>query len=551
MLPNALWLLMRLRLNGWMRRIGLNMSTTKGALLTIFSAMIILSWLISVFVSAFATPRHGMESELLQYVERFGPFGLLAYCMLMSVTAGGSSPVNFSLTEVQFLFSAPFTRRQLLAYKLISQFLLTLPFGLFMTFATRSMSGSILSAFVGVVLILMFLQLFGMSVNFMASTLGELTYSRTRKLVFGVGVFLLAVAVVEILRAQAAPASLLELMERIEQSPVVQTLLTPLRWFVRALTAQYVWPDLVQWSAVALTVNVSLLVLVFVLDASYLESAAVMSERRYERIQRARSGGIAGAAVRTGKVRYTLPTMPWLGGIGPIAWRQLVAAMRGYRPLLVFTFAFAAGILIPLIVSLTQENTDATLPWLLSGIGLFMSFVMSQLFAFDFRADVDRIEVLKTLPLPAWRIALGQMFTPVLFATIFQISLVGAVYALFGSIGVLFAAVMVLAPPLNLLMTGVDNLLFLLFPTRMVQSTPGDLSQAGRSMLQMFAKMAALVVGAGVPVLFGLGAFVALGENWIAAFAAAAVPCYAVSLAPIPLVASAFRRFDVSRDTPP
>jgi len=59
------------------------------------------------------------------------------------------------------------------------------------------------------------------------------------------------------------------------------------------------------------------------------------------------------------------------------------------------------------------------------------------------------------------------------------------------------------------------QLMFLMFPTRMAQATPGDLSQAGRHMLTMMAKMLALGVGLGIPAILGAIAH-AVTDSWVA-----------------------------------
>jgi len=315
------------------------------------------------------------------------------------------------------------------------------------------------------------------------------------------------------------------------------------------LTAR-TWLDTLQWTALAALVDGILLVVVFLLDAGYLEASAIASEKRYERLQRLRAGGMTGAArYGGGRPRFRIPLLPWLGGAGPIIWRQLVTATRGYRALtflLIFVLISCTG---PAIAFFSEGKADASVPWSLGATCLFMTMILNQFFAFDFRSDVDRIEVLKTLPIAAWRITVGQLVTPVLWTSLFQILLIGLLYAAFGRIGYLFLGVVLLSPPVNLLLTGVDNVLFLLFPTRM-QTNPGDFSQAGRQMLLMMARMAALGIGVGIPAAVGAILFFLTGQNWFIACGVGWLMCAALSCTPIPLVAWAFQRFDVAADTP-
>ena len=97
------------------------------------------------------------------------------------------------------------------------------------------------------------------------------------------------------------------------------------RWF----------PDLVGWGAGALAIDAGACsALVLKLDANYLESAATISQKVYERIRRSKQGGGIAMPVGAGAGRLRLPRLPWLAGAGPVAWRQLLIAIRTSRHLL-------------------------------------------------------------------------------------------------------------------------------------------------------------------------------------------------------------------------
>ncbi len=73
------------------------------------------------------------------------------------------------------------------------------------------------------------------------------------------------------------------------------------------------------------------------LDANYIESAATISQKVYERIRRTKQGGGVAMPVGARAGRLRLPPLPWLAGAGPIAWRQLLLAMRTSRHMLIIT----------------------------------------------------------------------------------------------------------------------------------------------------------------------------------------------------------------------
>src|SRR5258708_4184637 len=53
-------------------------------------------------------------------VRKLFPLWLLTICVLNLITSAGDRAIAFTLPEVNFLFPGPFTRRQLLGYKLLS-----------------------------------------------------------------------------------------------------------------------------------------------------------------------------------------------------------------------------------------------------------------------------------------------------------------------------------------------------------------------------------------------------------------------------------------------
>ena len=266
------------------------------------------------------------------------PLVLLGFCVMNLITTAGERAVAFSPAEVDFLFAGPFTRRQLLGYKLIKStfaaLLTSLMFSVFLLRYVRSW----LAGWVGVFLSLVFLQLLSMSIVFVGQTIGERAFTRGRKLfVLLVGV-MLAIALLPVLRHRdGAPhvAGFTDAAIAMRQTPIGRVIVAPFDVFGRVVGATSVWPEMVEWAGIAVLVNLGMLGVVMWLDAHYLEAAAATSQRMYENVRRVRrAGGIALRASR-GSGRLRLPTFPRLGGAGPIAWRQLSAALRQSRAVIV------------------------------------------------------------------------------------------------------------------------------------------------------------------------------------------------------------------------
>ena len=101
--------------------------------------------------------------------------------------------------------------------------------------------------------------------------------------------------------------------------------------------------DLLKWAGFAAALlNGGLLILVFLLDAHYIETAMAASERRYAKIKRVRAGAFLSMGVSKTS-NWHLPQLPWAGGAGPIAWRQLTNAARSSRGLLLLLLIVAVG----------------------------------------------------------------------------------------------------------------------------------------------------------------------------------------------------------------
>jgi hypothetical protein len=542
----ALGLLIRFQLRGWLRYLTRSMRTVKGALLALVGLAVLVPWIAAVIWA----PRQG-GGWAGHDLRDFGPAMLLLYCLMNVVFSSGERAIYFPPAEVNFLFPGPFSRRQLLAYKIVLTFLVSLPSAMFLSLTLHMYSSWFGALFTGILLAVLFMQLFTLTLNLLAISVGARLYTRGRKLALMAALVLGGVL---LWQAGGSPREWQgrEVLTNVLQTPAWKVVTWPLRSFFEAVMAERLWPDLVQWAAVGLLVNLGLVGVLFGLDADYLEASATASARIYARIQRLRRGGMgSGESLRRGgKVRVRLPMLPWLGGIGPLVWRQLTTALRGADRLLTLLIALSVIFLAPLLGGRREEQQSMFL--VIIPLALWLTLILTTLLPFDFRGDIDRLAFLKTLPLPVWRLTLGQLLAPVLLMTSLQ--LVGLVLVVCNSppsawlLPVCLASAFYL-PPINFLLFGLDNLLFLLFPTRLMAATPGDFQALGRNVLFMFAKTMMLLFVTMLAGAVGLVVYLLTEKSWLAVLAAwpVVVLCAAVL---VPLVAWAFTLFDVARDTP-
>jgi len=246
-------------------------------------------------------------------------------------------------------------------------------------------------------------------------------------------------------------------------------------------------------------------------------------------------------------VAWRAPQLPWLGGAGPIAWRQLTTAIRSIHGLFIFFLIILCVAAGPLLSKMQNSSEGTTI--VIAQIGFF-TILFTRMLAFDFRGDLDYMDWAKSLPLRPVAIALGQLAAPVLFMTAIHLLFLSAVAAFSQGSRMMLLAAMLFSPPLNFVLFGVDNLLFLLFPFRAVATTPGDMQHIGRTMVEFFAKMFVLALCCGTAAALGAAAYWITGGSWIAALALSWLGLLACGCLLVPCIAWAFRKFDVATDTP-
>ena len=349
----ALCLLMALQLWGWLRYVGRSLRTVKGLALALLGVAVFSPWLVTVALTPPAEGRADPES-----VRRYGPVLLLAFTVVSGVLAVTvQRAISFRPAEVNLLFPGPFTRRQLLAYKLTVSLATSLLASPLVALALRHHAPNLLSAWVGLVLMLAFLQLFATALALLASAVGVQAYNRSRKAVL-VCLVIAAVAAALWSGQEALVLGPRQVLDQVEQSPLWNALLAPFRWFVEAFLAERPWPDLAWKAGRGLAVNLALLAVIFTLDARYLEAAAAHSERTYAQLERLRAGGLLAVGLPgSGEARFSLPALPWWGGVGPLAWRQLLAVQRGFVPLLVLVL-FYGMTLVPIVLGSDPARHD-------------------------------------------------------------------------------------------------------------------------------------------------------------------------------------------------
>jgi hypothetical protein len=540
----SLRLLWRLRLRALFRRWGRDLRKPKGILLTIVGLLVFAPWMASIAL----TPRQALPWDP-ERARRFGPLVLLGYAAMTLLFSSGERVLFFTPAEIDFLFPGPFSRRALLAYKVAGAAFGILFSSVFLTLAFLRSSRNPAAAYAAIVLAMLFFQLLAMAVGLASNTVAAFAVGPRRKAVLA-GLLGLVLATAFSAGSEALRLPPKEAWERVESSTALRVATLPFRPFIEAYTAASLAGAL-GWAAVCLAMDGAMLGVVFAIDAQYFETAAASSARIYAQLQRMRQGGgmtPGRGRSRAKPARSRLPMFPWWRGAGPVLWRQVATALRerARMALIAFLFVVPAGIaaFVP-----GQARSAQLVAGSMMLVAAYAALFFSAFFAFDFRGDVDRMEELKALPIGAVPLVIGQVATPVLVLCV-PAWLGFAALAPWVGAGPADFAMLALIAPASALFIAIDNLLFLWFPTRSTQATVADFASMGRQVLLVLAKLLVGGLAIGLAALAGAGVRYGFGGGPLAAYLAAFVVLAVAAAALVPLLALAFRRYDVADDTP-
>ncbi len=554
----ALFLLLRLRRRAFVRRTLSGLKTVRGALLLLAMAGLLFAFLLPQLLAPMLTAlspeaaraNRQMVETALPIIRTLGPLLLLMFALFSVATSWGEAAIYFSPSEVDFLFSAPFTRRELLYFKLLKSIQNALLAGSFFAVVGARYTPSFLATWLGSVLLLLFINSFTLAGNLLSQAVSVRAYTRTRQIILAGMVVLLGLGV-----AQAVPYfdphNYLASAELFRQSAAGRILLAPFEVFPRILTAESLG-ELLLWGGIGAGMVAGLFALAVGLEVDYLETAQQVSQRVYERRQRMRQGG--GGALSMiqirGAQRIRIPRLPWLFGMGPNLWRQWLLLIRRSQGVVFLVMLIVVGALAVVLASRQQMVKNVYLvPLLILGGLVYQSLLIAIQLPAAFRGDLDRMDWLKSLPLRPAAIVWGEISGVVLLLSVLQALTLFAAWGLYRGGHEVFAVGLVFLVPMNLLVFGIENLIFLIFPIRMTPTTAGDFQFLGKYLLLTMLKMGTVCVCLAIAAA-GAVLYVVIPNLWIvlsfSMFLLATIDVLVLYLATL-----AFRRFDVSRDTPP
>ncbi|HEV3345269.1 MAG TPA: putative ABC exporter domain-containing protein [Pirellulales bacterium] len=533
------WLLFR----GDIRRLLRSARTVRGALMILLFAA---GTCVVLGIGLLGRLAHETD-ELVQMRTLVGEYvavSMFGGWLMAVLFTSGKYALAFRLAEVAMLFPAPVSRRQIIAYKLAEVAPNVLMLALMLSVIAAGLSGSWIATAVGLFLAIKFLYLSLVALALVRQVVTVQLYNWTRRL---------AIAALALIVAGSAGQAMLaggggwgEAVDAFRDTWIGAALLAPFELFCRVITADSFDLPTAGYAALAAAVDAGLVTAIMLLDAAYLEAAATASESLYQRLQNLRRGVWPPRVRAIARSRLRCP--PPMGGVGPVAWWQLLHLVRS-SPALLYASPVLLMIVATILLVHDTEHVRLVLCVVLSYLAFFES-MGAALLPLGLRGDIDRLDVLKSLPLAPAAVVVGAILPSAMLLSLGQCLLFAGLAAIRGDLLAGAVAGGCFTLPVNLLLLGLNNLLFLVFPYRTADGAAG---LANVQAHQLMVILLYLVIATGLAVLAIGGGFLGyiVGRSWVA-FAIGAWLIACIEMAFVFVAACwTFHRFDVSLETPP
>ena len=471
----------------------------------------------------------------------------------------------FEPPDVQFLFTSPFTQRQIVLYRLLPSYIFAIAqSAVFMILFSPHLKHPLLtSGCLALFQIACFHIASGAAI--FAGTLSEHAHYRIRCMLLGFYFVITALYLRTVLELKLIPS--------FAPSSVVQILFYP------ALTPSDVGdaPILGKWALhlskgssistqdlslhliyVGVFAGSAMLSLSFLLrlKADIFESSLATTTRTAEKRLRLQQGRSVDVPEQTLSESVRLPKARIFRGVGAIIWKNLVVAKRSRRELnlaIAFTVIYT-GFLIVLRwvlhrnISQGGELSDREVmdfDKLIGGMLCIQVFLLQRAFPFDFRRDGNHFVDFRALPITPFGLALAELTVPTTFCLVFQAVgiLMLVIFAHFDWLTALVS--LLIFPAIVLALNGVWNLHYLLAATK---RAGGKAESASPVALLMVVALSFLIFypAGWAAVAVGKHTFGRYSE--LLAFSTGLTIQYFVDFMLILMLAKLFQRFEVARD---
>lgn len=482
-----------------------------------------------------------------------------ATLVLSWILPASRAAITFSEAEITFLFPAPVSRRALVIHKLLRSQVALLVLSAMMTLITGRFRFGPQAWFAMGTLWIVFntLNMHRIGASFALQRLRErgLADGR-RRLAFLLAIAALAVGVEYTRRSFTLPPSLPDglpdfaaILDQIVNHGPLRTVLVPFKMMVAPFSAQ----DLTGFAFAvlpALAIMAAHFVWVVSADTAFEEAAIASAQKRAAILASSRKGELP-ITSRSPKAR----TPPWRlrpTGFAPSAfvWKSLIK-MGGRRAVLLSLLLFVAlatgAWFVRQGTGPTPENSHIIASVIIGSVcylAVLLSLVLvGQNASGQLRHGITMMDLLKTFPIPGWKLALGELLGPLLAGTFLQwcaLAIGGYMAAALvhdhsDIVGLIVAVcfIGVLLPLFNACMSIVPSVAALMFPGwfRPQDAAAAGLEQTGLRLVMGIGQLLAIAFAMLPPLFFGACAWFAcapFGVPLAAQAGAAAVVATAV-----------------------
>ena len=551
-LRQLLWL----QLKGKIRRTLRKLSSPRRAIPTAVVGVLMLLYCLQIYIALAFNP-----STTSFPIRSIAPLGML--CILCLKLLGvcidrTKSGAGFRSEEVHCLLGGPFRYQQARLYKVcgnaVSIFFTSIFAAIFFRFHVPSFAAALSGAY----LAMLFTYLTYTAIAVAALHASDSVYHRLRNLGCGLALAVLAYLFYKVAQLNVTNIAFLQAFGDaaivLSQSGIGRVFMAPFTVFTNVVVAE----SPLQWFAwvgPGLLLNYAALKTVMYVEVFFDERA-----RARERSEFAKNRE---ALVHQGVEKYAVDperltrTLPWLGGAGPIIWRQVKALSRlkgglGWL-LLPLGLAFAAG---GYIAFDPEEGALQTI----AVIVVLTSVFLPGLLPFDFRGDLKGLTALKMMPLNPRNVVLGQLVVPVVLLSLFQLVALSTLLLHDTKLITSVLLTMCFLIPTNTIILALENLIFLLYPYRVAEF---DMQATVRRIVMLMAKFCVIFLAGLIAILAGLGvlglklatrstmlehSISVIGKPMMILTQLGATAALAGAV--VWLTCWAYRRFDVSEDLP-
>lgn len=435
--------------------------------------------------------------------------GFLVLAALVWVLPMTGGLLDFSEAEVQFLFTAPVSRRSLIIHRLMRSQLGLLFAALIsaVAFPSAAMAGRIRLA-IAVWLMLVVMRVYSTGVALSRAKLttadaGARKLARAPLLVVGGALAVVVSAVVR--QWRAAPVNdvmaAFDLIHRAFAGGLPRVLLWPFAAIAKPLFVPLYGPFVAAIASV-LGILAGLTLWVLASDEAFQVAADEDTRRRAEKLTRERR------PVRLRAVGWTLALRGRTEHV--FLWKNALQLLRATSGIMLIRYFVPLTVIAATISTLFLRASDARgaavlLCSVAGAIGMFTVILGPQMLRLDLRDDLQHLDLLKTWPVRAASVIRGEMLFP-------GVVLTGTAWLALGCAGILSAAgfphlplgvrvsgaatAFILAPALVFAQLTVHHAAAVLFPAWVPigNQRPRGLDQVGQRLILLAAILLTLVV---------------------------------------------------------